>query len=97
MTNLKDEAMDYEPTQTKNIADLDSVPVDIDVKQEDFEHEGKQVIIKVIEVDGEKYRVPKSVLKSLKAILEENPDLKNFKVKKSGEGLGTVYTVIPLA
>jgi len=36
-------------------------------------------------------------LKSLKAILEENPNLKDFKVKKSGTGMSTEYTVIPLS
>jgi len=46
-------------------------------------------------VDDEEYRVPTSVLKSLKVILEDKPDLKFFKVKKTGEGLKTEYTVIP--
>ena len=41
-------------------------------------------------------RVPRTVLKSLKAIREEKPDLQEFKVKRSGEGLKTVYTVITL-
>ena len=31
-----------------------------------------------------------------KAIREEKPDLKTFKVKKTGEGLKTEYTIIPI-
>ena len=49
-----------------------------------------------IVIDGEDYRVPVSVLKSLKAILEARPEVKNIKVSKTGEGLKTEYTVIPL-
>ena len=51
---------------------------------------------KVIIVDGEEYRVPSSVLGSLKAILEKKPDLKEFTVSKVGNGMDTRYTVIPL-
>jgi hypothetical protein len=47
-------------------------------------------------VNGEEYRVPDSVLKALKDNLEVNPKLGWFKVKKTGEGLKTNYTVIPL-
>lgn len=50
----------------------------------------------MIVVDGEDYRMPTSVLKNLKAILVEKPELKEFKVSKSGEGLKTAYTVITL-
>ena len=56
----------------------------------------KQVNQKVATIDGERYRIPVSVISQLKAQLEANPKLQKFRVKKSGEGLGTVYTVIPL-
>ena len=92
MPNIKDLAKEYEPQQTLNIADLDVVDVDIDVKVEtDVEYP-----YKYIEVDGKRYRLPTTVIKSLKAILAENPELKKFRVKKDGEGLKTTYTVIPL-
>jgi hypothetical protein len=48
-------------------------------------------------VNGEKYRVPQSVLNNLKAVLEDNPMLKTFKVKKTGEGMDTRYILIPLS
>ena len=34
---------------------------------------------------------------ALEKFLEDNPNLKTFKVKKSGEGMETRYTVIPLS
>ena len=51
---------------------------------------------KVFKHEEEEYRVPKSVLKQLKEQLEVNPKLKFFKVNKTGEGMKTSYTVIPL-
>jgi hypothetical protein len=97
MALLKDEAKAYEPPQTKNIADLDKVPVDVVVEDREYTRgDGEQFKIKVVAIDGEDYRVPISVIKSLKAVLEEKPDLKEFKVKRTGEGLKTEYTLIPL-
>ena len=97
MATLKDEAQAYEPPQTKNIADLEVVRTDVEVVEKEFSKEdGTTFKIKVVTIDGEDYRVPTSVLKSMKAILEEKPELKTFKVKKTGEGLKTEYTVIPL-
>jgi len=97
MGSIMDEAQAYEPPQTKNIADLEEVSVDADIVEREFtDKDGKPFTISVIIVDGEDYRVPVSVLKSLKAIAEEKPEIKKFKVKKTGEGLKTEYTVIPL-
>jgi hypothetical protein len=93
MAKLIDEAKNFESkAKVNNIADLQSVSTDLDVKEAlDAEFPYKYVL-----VDGQKYRVPASILGSLKAILEENPKLSKFKVKKSGEGMETRYTVIPL-
>ena len=98
MANIMEEAKEYQPPQTKNIADLEVVSTDLVVVEEEHtrKEDGKNFKIKVVEVDGEKYRVPASVLGSLKVIAEEQPDLKFFKVKKSGSGLTTSYTVIPI-
>ena len=97
MATIWDEAQAYEPPQTKNIADLEVVRTDAIVFTKEFTRDdGTTFKVKVISVNGEDYRVPTSVLKSLKAIQEEKPDLKAFKVKKSGEGMKTTYTVIPL-
>ena len=94
MAKLSEEAKNYESkAKVNNIADLQSVSTDLDVK-EDTEAEFPY---KYVTIDNQRYKVPGSVLISLKAILEENKDLKKFKVKKTGEGMETRYTVIPLA
>jgi len=98
MASLKEEAQEYEPTQTKNIADLEVVSVDLETEERTgTTKEGKPFSYKVVVIDNEEYRVPVSVLKSIKAILVEKPNLKTVKVVKQGSGLETEYTVIPLA
>ena len=94
MAKLIEEAQNYESkAKINNIAELNSVSTDLEIENEvEAEFPYKYIV-----VDGLKYRVPSSVLGSLKAILEENPKLAKFKVKKSGEGMDTRYTVIPLA
>jgi hypothetical protein len=101
MAKLRDEALAYEPKQTKNIAELEKVSVDLDLNADEFETVGedghtKTIQQKVIVIEGVKYRVPNSVLNQLKVLLEDNPKISHFKVKKSGSGLNTDYTVIPL-
>lgn len=101
MATLKEEAEAYEPKRTHNIADLDEVSVDIDIEDDEFEATDDQgnpktIKQKVAIIEGEKYRVPNSVLNQLKVYLEDNPDMKKFKVKRSGQGLNTDYTVIPI-
>lgn len=99
MGTIKDEAKAYEPKAlTKNISELDKVSVDFEMQdgkginkdtKEDFTY-------KYIEINGEEYRIPGIVIGNLKDIMEEKPDLKTFKVKKTGSGFDTKYTVIPL-
>jgi len=104
MTKISEYAKDYEPQQkTKNIADLSEVSTDLEVEDDDYEftdnktNETKTVKQKVIEVEGEKYRVPITVIQQLKVFIEDNPELKKFKVKKSGSTKDdTRYTVIPI-
>ena len=97
MASLKESAKAYEPPTTKNIADLEVV--DIELQLEDrtgINDKGDEFSYKVIIVEGEEYRVPNSVLNNLKAILEKKPDLKKFSVSKTGTGMNTKYTVIPI-
>lgn len=94
---LKDTAMAYESRSIGNIADLPKVSTDLQVEdREGTNDEGKTFQYKVITVNNQEYRVPASVLKSLKTILEDNPNLAFFKVRKTGTGMNTEYTVIPL-
>ena len=93
MGNIKDEANQYEPkAKVKNISELDSVSVDFAVLKEN----DAEFPYSYIEVDGERYKVPISVLAMLKEIFKEKPLLKNFKVNKAGKELDTKYTVITL-
>ena len=98
MASLKEEAQGYEPKQTKNIADLEVVRTDLElVDRVGKSSDGEEFKYKVVIVEGEEYRCPGSVLGNLKAILQQNSSLKTFKVTKTGTGLTTKYTVIPLA
>jgi len=94
---LREEAKTYESHSVGNIADLPKVSTEFEVEdREGTNDEGKTFQYKVITFEGNEYRVPASVLKSLKAMLEDNPNLKTFKVKKTGQGMSTEYIVIPL-
>jgi len=98
MASLKDEAQAYAPTQTKNIAELDKVSITSEMKNaEGIDNSGKPFNYKYIEVGSEKYRVPGLVIGMIKDLLEANPNLSLFKVKRTGEGIHTRYTVIPLS
>jgi len=97
MANLSEEANAYEPPKTKNISDLAEVNVDTEVKTKvATKKTGEEFTYKYIEVAGEEYRVANIILGQLKEQLAANPGLKKFKVSKTGEGLKTIYTVIPL-
>ena len=97
MATLKEEAQAYEPQQTKNIADLEVVNIDeVNVleSEEKKDKDGKPFRYKYFVKDGEKYRVPSSVLEEIQSILEVKPKTKFIKVTKSGSGLNTKYKVI---
>lgn len=97
MTTFREQAQAYEPPQTKNIADLKVVPIDVPMTERTFKQgTPDEFTAKIITIDGEDYRVPGSVLYDIKAIIEEDPKVEFVKVKKSGLGQQTRYTVIPL-
>jgi hypothetical protein len=105
MANIKETALNYKAPETKNIAELTMIPVDVELTDKEFSKEVKaedgsitQVpfTVTVFTLEEEEYRMPKTVLKQLKAQLEENTEIEFFKVKKEGSGMNTVYTVIIL-
>lgn len=101
MSKINEFAKGFESKATKNIADLPEVSVDLELEDDEFEFEKdgkvKTVRQKVIRFNDESYRVPISVIQQLKVILEDNPNLKKFKVKRSGSTKeDTRYQVIPL-
>jgi len=96
MATVKDAAQAYEPPQSKNIADLEKVSVELDLKEDTArDNEGKDFTYKYIEIENIKYRVPGSVLGGLKAILGKMPQLEYFTVLKTGTGMATKYQVLP--
>jgi len=95
--SIRQKAMEYQPKTAKNITELKSVDVNLAIQEEGgTDDQGKEYSYNFIEVDGQKYRIPDSVLNNLKAILDKKPGLKTFAVTKTGEGRNTKYTVIPL-
>ena len=71
MASLKDSAIAYvAPARTKNIAELNRVSTNLNLERKSGKtKEGEEYVIDYITVGGEQYRVPASVLKSLKLIL----------------------------
>ena len=103
MTTLKEEAQEYTPKQTLNIADLDRVDLSFPIetrtgvsKKRDSttgEEKEEKYVYKVMIVNGIEYRVPFTVLEEIQKMLELKPDLTHVKVLRSGTGLSTRYSV----
>jgi hypothetical protein len=95
-------AKEYKSNATKNISELPEVSTELEVFDDQFEttdkitKQTKVVKQKVITLGDVNYRIPASVFQQLKIVLEDNPNLKKFKVKKSGTAMETRYQVIPL-
>jgi hypothetical protein len=93
--NLKEQAKAYVPPQTKNIADLERVDIE-QVELQDGSgqnRDGEKFTYKYIEVNEEEYRVPGVVIKQIKTLVEDDPNVKAVKVLRSGEGKSTQYIV----
>jgi len=96
MTTLKESAMVYEPPQTLNIADLDKIPIDIEVKDgEGKDREGEVFKYMYATIEGKDYRIAGSILGGIKAILGKIPNVTHVSVIKQGIGMNTRYTVVP--
>jgi len=96
MTKLSEMAKAYQPQTTHNISELQQFSVDIDCTVEEYtDQEGKTFKINIAMVNGEKFRVPNSVLEGLKGIMQRLPNTKMVTVLKSGQGMNTRYQVIP--
>jgi hypothetical protein len=101
MTTLKDTAQAYEPKRTLNIADLASFDISEPIEERTGKDgDGKEFANNVLIRDGKDYRVPATVLKSIKAMLEAYAEsgktVSTFKVTKTGEGMNTEYTTLCL-
>jgi len=97
MVTIKEFAQEYNPQQMENIADLEVVRTDAEIKEETRKNrDDEEYHVSYIIKDGKEYRVPSSVIEQLKTIIEAKPDLASFKVSKTGQGMNTKYIVIPL-
>ena len=77
MVTLKETALSYEAQQFKNIADLEAVPLSLEFESETKKNnEGEEYTVKFVRLNGEKYRIPNSVLESMKMILSQKPNTK---------------------
>ena len=94
MATIKEEAMAYEPKTTLNIADLEAVPVDLDLYDgEGSDDKGEPFKYKYAVLNEKQYRVPNVVLGEIKKMLKLKPEIKKVKVNKHGSGLSTRYEV----
>jgi len=95
MATLKESAMAYEPPTTKNIADLEKVSVETELKDgEGKDSSGEVFKYKYFEIEGQEYRVPGSVIGQIKAILQKMPTTRFVTVTKAGTDMGTKYVVM---
>lgn len=94
MGTIKEAALNPEKKDSvKNISELPSV----DVSSAILFEQNSPYPYNYIEDNGTRYRIPKSVIRSLAVILADNPNIQRFKVKKTGTTKDdTSYTVIPL-
>jgi len=103
MPTIKEFVKEYVPQpKTKVISELDKVSIDADIQDDEYivtdKSTGQQKTVKqkIIKINEEIYRVPITVVQQIKVLIEDNPNLKFFKVKKTGTDLDTRYQTIPV-
>jgi hypothetical protein len=97
MATLQEWAKAYEDKRLRNIAELDSISIDLEIKHDKIGSGEDEREYAYIEVDGDRFEVKKSVLSQLKTLLaDEKINFDKFKVLKSGENMATKYQVLPL-
>lgn len=85
MASLKEMALSYQGK--KDIADLEKIPIDIEVKTDTFTNKDKQVVpFNYIEMNGWKYTIKGKMLEELQNLAKANPNAKFFRFKKASNG-----------
>jgi hypothetical protein len=96
MATLKEEAQAYQPPQTLNIADLEKIPLNIELKDgKGTKSDGEEFTYKYAEINGQQYRIAGSIIGGIKALMQKIPNLQFVQVIKQGHGMNTRYQVIP--
>lgn len=91
--NLKDFAVSYK--SKKELYDLSSIPIDIEIKPATFKGEdNKEIPYNYIEIDGYKYTIKANLIKQLSDCIKQNAEMKSFKVVRTSKG---ELIVVPLA
>ena len=100
---LKDLAMQEKPRTFKKIEDFEAINVNNEISERVcVTKEGKEFKIKEISLynddtdEIDRVRIPQTVIWGLQALLKHDPDLEYFKVIKTGQGMNTRYTVLPV-
>jgi len=98
---IKAAAENYESKKTANIADLENFDVSETMEErEGTDNDGKKFEYNVLVRDGKEYRIPNTVLESIKGILKANAKhdkkVNVFSVEKTGEGMNTKYQVVTI-
>jgi uncharacterized FlaG/YvyC family protein len=102
MVNIRQMASTYEAPETKNIADLEKFSLDLEIETKEFRRkepkagESETFSINVVTIDDQEYRVPTTVIGQIKVIMQNQPEVKEVKVIKSGSGFNTKYQVLAL-
>lgn len=98
--NQKAQAEYNARVEIKNVADLGIIEnlgrIDIETRTFGKGSEKEFDVTGFLSEDGKTfYRVPNSVLATIGELLEDDDTLEAVKIKKSGKGMATKYTVIP--
>lgn len=100
MSNIMEVAANAQKKTTRNICELNKIPVGIEtVKRKYKEGTPDEYEIDVVVVNGEDYRVPYSVFLQLKELANDRRVMgfKEFRVLRTGTTQkDTKYTVVPL-
>lgn len=94
MASIMENARQYEPKKTQNVADLNRVNLSWELKKNTGkDKEGKEFEYNFFELNGIEYRVPNQVLEKIQEAQKIKDDIQYVNVIKQGAGLGTRYSI----
>ena len=101
--SLKEVAKNTTIRNFKQIQDFKFINANIELSKRTCQtNNGETFVIKEVSLyneetdEADRVRVPNSVINGLHVLLKDDPDLQYFRVIKTGEGMNTRYTVIPV-
>ena len=101
--SIKELAQQYQNGTFRKIEEYPFIHVNNQISERTcMTSEGKEFTIKEISIlnketgNTERVRMPNSVLAGLNVLLKDNPHLEYFRVLRTGVGMNTRYTVLPV-